>query len=876
MILGKPLRGKLTNYLAEYGYEVSSFGEANSSGYYRPVIKGKNTPISIKVLNENTVVVYDFSGQLPEESNYLQVKGGDLHLTDAPVSSEADLKEARKATNEEAIERMAEVFADVERLDPSEHPLFVEKLLVFPKDSGAFLAKSLKVTDKWTVQNAVVVPFTDIDNGKVIGAQFRLGSDLTKKFSVTGSRFGGAFHLLQKGKVMPVINQIPTFIVESFTTACTIAECQPDARVVCTAGMGNLTKLFDKITDKEHALFKILVLDKTKNNEANVQLEKIEQWAQVNGIPSIQPPKTDVDLSGITDFNDMCLLKGMKYTKTIIGAQTRIFLPLTPEVLTADDGRFTLVSPQLQDIVTVIGGSRLVSEFKDKLGTSWLDEFFNMYHITPDEDGGSTYEMKEALLNHLKTECHKNRHVKPKGEGIYKEGDKYVANLQGGRFILDQGDITHSLDMKPFGKNIYLEPTFTDDLPDISKAKFSKRTVQRFMDVWKNFYTLDKSYAMGMLGYITQAAYAPFSPFRTHMWLVGKSGTGKSFILGDILENLALGFSRTISKSTVAGIEQYLTPDNGSQNCPLISYDEAAGDTPQKAAQMEGLLKLARDMARNSDKAISLKGTKNLKGKTFQTRASLILASTTHTLHDIQEISRFCLVKFVDPIMLDNEINVNNVHAHLKEIAPSFVRGILLGAPHFLRLLPLVRERIQVKFKTNNIELLSHKLLAITSIVTGLASLIKALGYSDVDSADKAVLNCNQFIGDQFMNHKDMVGEAPSLIDDIKNIRLYSNGMELSIDEALDGDEELNKVFAQTYGVYYSSRHHTLRICLTKFNLNRLVKSKRVVDPFFCNKSMLLDAMNGSKIAREAKNQKCPYTGKYRAWCVIDLGGENE
>lgn len=125
-----------------------------------------------------------------------------------------------------------------------------------------------------------------------------------------------------------------------------------------------------------------------------------------------------------------------------------------------------------------------------------------------------------------------------------------------------------------------------------------------------------------MAGWIALAPICGALEWRPHIWLTGPSGSGKSWILANIvrplLGNCAVYFQ---SVSTAAGIRQSL----GCDALPVV-FDEAEVERESDQKRMQEVLILARQASRESDCRI-VKGTASGNAIEYHIRSCFLFAS---------------------------------------------------------------------------------------------------------------------------------------------------------------------------------------------------------------------------------------------------------
>lgn len=125
-----------------------------------------------------------------------------------------------------------------------------------------------------------------------------------------------------------------------------------------------------------------------------------------------------------------------------------------------------------------------------------------------------------------------------------------------------------------------------------------------------------------LAGWLALAPVCGALEWRPHLWLTGPSGSGKSWLLSQIvrpiLGNCACYFQ---SVSTSAGIRQTL----GCDALPVV-FDEAETERESDQRRMQEVIILARQASRESDGRIA-KGTSNGSALTWHIRSCFLFAS---------------------------------------------------------------------------------------------------------------------------------------------------------------------------------------------------------------------------------------------------------
>lgn len=130
-------------------------------------------------------------------------------------------------------------------------------------------------------------------------------------------------------------------------------------------------------------------------------------------------------------------------------------------------------------------------------------------------------------------------------------------------------------------------------------------------------------------------------PFRSHLYLIGAAGTGKSWILDNIIKpvmgRMALPVS---SKTTEPGVREAL----GGDIMPVI-FDEAEAENPKDRARLQAIFDLARQASSEGADAIYKGGSNGSGGFAYLCRSSFLFASINNSMSKDADMSRTSVIK---------------------------------------------------------------------------------------------------------------------------------------------------------------------------------------------------------------------------------------
>lgn len=214
--------------------------------------------------------------------------------------------------------------------------------------------------------------------------------------------------------------------------------------------------------------------------------------------------------------------------------------------------------------------------------------------------------------------------------------DNGVPVIHRGSTLLIEGEVVSPRDFK--SKFVY--PVREATYPDLPAPLGSKDAV-RLREICGKISWESKLSGELLAGWIVTAPICGALNWRSHIWIEGQSETGKSTVLGQIIEPMMPGIAvRYDGGTTEAAIRQ----DMGADALPVI-YDEAEPENMKDRIIMDGLLLLAR---KSSVGAKIAKGSVGGKADTFVMRSSFCFAGINPAIKqraDESRISRLVIKK---------------------------------------------------------------------------------------------------------------------------------------------------------------------------------------------------------------------------------------
>lgn len=265
-----------------------------------------------------------------------------------------------------------------------------------------------------------------------------------------------------------------------------------------------------------------------------------------------------------------------------------------------------------------------------------------------------------------------------RGRGAYLDGDRVVLHL-GDRAIVDGEEMPLR---SVSGRYIYeAAPQIEVDLA----APLSAARARRLLDVC-DMLPLETSWMSTLLaGWIVIAPVCGALPWRPHLWLVGERGSGKTYIMDEIVKPLVGRIALSAQGITSeAGIRQTL----GSDARPVL-VDEAEGEDEQDRRRIQAILFLARQ-ASSAEGAPIVKGGQHGKATSFRIRSVFCFSSINLGVSRAADESRMVTIALAprDPSPEAGE-RFEEIRAAVGGIREPGFAGSLLART--LRALPAIR-----------------------------------------------------------------------------------------------------------------------------------------------------------------------------------------
>ena len=474
----------------------------------------------------------------------------------------------------------------------------------------------------------LVVPMQD-SSGKIWSTQ-TISDDGFKMFMKGGKKLG-CYHVVPDRDSLN--DQSVIYIAEGFATAASIYQAilKP---VVVAFDTSNLYSVGKAIRIKYPECSIVFCADddgnvtKPDGTVWNPGIDTAKRAAEKLGAQYISPKfKNKKEQS---DYNDLHCGEGLDHVKSqILGIEIKDPDFVTP--LGYDGQGFYFISSDKPIVTKIAAAAFSPNVVYDLLSVHsyWASRF----PAEKAKDGIAWSDLTIALMGSCKLKGVFRPH-NVRGSGVWKDSGKTVINTGDGLFI--DGEL------KPYNalksKYIYQASSHTP-IPTENFATASE--MQELSSILEQLSWKRKESAYFLLGWLMVAPVCGAIKWRPHIWVTGPSGSGKSYVMREIISPLITNSLTVRGNTTEAGIRQTLNADAK----PLI-FDESETNDEKSSKRIKGVIELCRQASDAEDSRV-YKGTAGGNALSYGANFSAALASVRVNLEVIQDKNRFTTLEIV-------------------------------------------------------------------------------------------------------------------------------------------------------------------------------------------------------------------------------------
>lgn len=413
----------------------------------------------------------------------------------------------------------------------------------------------------------------------------------------------------------------------------------------------------------------------------------------------------------------------------------------------------------------------------------------------------------DQVADWLMTECRSAGIYNPdrvRGRGAWFDGGRAVLHL-GDRLLVD--GMSCSL-MLAGSSAIYPAalPLSVGHMDAISNADAHRLCLIAAKLRWQK-----PIYSTLFCGWVVSALICGALKWRPSIWVTGASGSGKSWLLENVLAPLVGPIALQVqSKTSEAGIRQTLNSDA----LPVI-FDEFEREDAQAAIRVQGVLDLMRQASSESDRKI-IKGTQQqTAARAFRVRSCFAFSSINVGIAHAADESRLSILSLqapTDASATDQEAFVAMAAETVRLITPAYAAGLLARS---VGLLAVIRDNAEVfaiavasKLGTRRMgDQLGTLLAGAYSLHSGRRiTADEAMAYIDRQEWEEATTSDQQRDEDRLLSHltahriRISLGNGPAIEVTIGRVIMAAFGG----DERVAADQAISEL--RDYGVRVNPR----------------------------------------------------------------------
>ncbi len=254
-----------------------------------------------------------------------------------------------------------------------------------------------------------------------------------------------------------------------------------------------------------------------------------------------------------------------------------------------------------------------------------------------------------------------------RGEGglVIHAGDRLILVKDGARVVMPSGQRR--------GEHIYVAAPAETMPADAPATTEDARDLYDLLESWR--WRAPRDAPLLLLGWVAAAFVCGALWWRSHVWITGETGSGKTWLLrlvGEVLGSLM----RKSPGSTEAGVRQTLA---GAARPLLLDEMEAAAHGAKAAA----IIDLAR-IASSDEGGDVWRGSPEGEASRWPIRATFLFGSILHPAFLPQDASRTCVLELDElEVVAERGAGIAARIARMAALGPRLYSRVVLGWPRF-------------------------------------------------------------------------------------------------------------------------------------------------------------------------------------------------
>ncbi len=619
----------------------------------------------------------------------------------------------------------------------------VTELWATYEDSGLSPYLEKKRADSFGIKfhdGIICVPVRD-EVGKLWSVQY-IAPDGAKRFKSAG-KVKGNFHLIGE------IDSDEILVCEGYATGASLHQATGLPVLVCF-NAGNMPEVCRKFSDNQ--LTVCADDDRFKDENAGRKYAALCPASRV-----IFPQFNSLDTKP-TDFNDLHVLEGLSSVKEQIikSDAERVFVL----ALGHRDTSYYYTSSGNRQIIKIDRSAHNRSSLRDLMPESyWAAQY-------PKKDGVDWDMAADALMQKCRLKGIFNDSL-VRGVGVWKDKSKFLVNSGDSLFY---GGSSHSMDSLK-SEYIYeigskmetptIEPLGNGDSAD-------------FIEIMRLVRWADKKSYKILSGWLVVASVGGALDWRPHIWLTGGKGSGKSYLMENIISRLLNKKCHYFrGQTTEAGIRQTIKSDSKS-----IIFDEFESEDEKGANRVAGNLELIRQASSESEGQV-VKGSPSGQAIIYRPRFCALVSSIRVQLLHEADRSRFAVLDLAEG-KAGEEDKFKKLKSLLRELPADYYDRLFSRT---FKLLPVLRKNIDILWETLRKDYSARNSQQYSALLAG----YWLLEHDTEISQEEADGLCGQFDFSESYDEKEHNECADYLMKKVERISAEHSNSDRSIGEMVLG-----------------------------------------------------------------------------------------
>ena len=325
-----------------------------------------------------------------------------------------------------------------------------------------------------------------------------------------------------------------------------------------------------------------------------------------------------------TDFNDLHILEGLDAITAIFNTETpKIFV----KCLGHRDANYYYISSDNRQIVKISRESHNRSNLRDLMPESYWEVHY------PREKGGSDFDKAaDSLMQRARARgIFSDSCVR--GVGVWRDNQRFLINLGDGLYY---GGSRHTLDALDTNYIYEIGSRVSEPTQKECETGLLLQATQAV-----NWATPDAGKLLA--GWLTLAPVGGALAWRPHIWLTGSAGTGKSWLMQNLIHPFLEGRGHFFQgQTTEAGIRQSIRCDSKA-----VIFDEFETEDELSAKRIKGVLELMRQASSETEGQV-VKGAPSGSAVYYRPQFSALVSSIRVVLAHESDRTRFTTLELAN------------------------------------------------------------------------------------------------------------------------------------------------------------------------------------------------------------------------------------